>query len=324
MSEISHFEEPDIVTSVHLYPIKSCHETTYNGEPITQLEVGPTGFQIGDVRDRGWVIDDGGVFVSQRGWDECQALKYKEDRILATVRVDIRDTHLHVSAQNHGELDIPLEFDGHEEGSVKIFGPELPVVYESDDISEYYSSLLGRAVKLAKADTSRPRVLPEKYCREGAANRSAGADGRPFSFASQSSLDFLHDQAGIARGSLPITAYRANVVIGGDQFGPFGEDYLRFVRIGKMGAHVVKALSRCPIPNINQETGDDSQRLSTKLTMTRRGWVVGDDVGSKPEPFFAQSLNHEYDDNQTISVGQGDPVKAEEFSETPNVILKVK
>lgn len=324
MSEVNKFDMPDVISSVHLFPIKSTHEATNNGQPITQLEVGPTGFQVGEVLDRGWVIDDNGLFVSQRGWDEKQALKHKKDRILATVRVDIGNDHLHVTVPDHGDIDIPFELGEQDRGEVRIFGPELPVLYEGYEVSDFFSSLLERTVRLARTDKNRPRMLPEKYCREGATNRSAGTDGRPISLASQSSLDYLHDQAGIPRGSLPIAAYRANVVIQGEQFGPFGEDYLKFVKMGEMGAYVIKALSRCPIPNINQETGDDSQRLSTKLTLPRRGWAEGDDVSSKPDPFFAQSLNHEYDTSQAIVVREGDLVVASETSETPNVILKIK
>ena len=322
MSETNRFDVPDVIASVHLYPIKSTHEATFNGQPITELDVGPTGFRIGEAIDRGWVIDEDGLFISQRGWDENQGLKHKEDSILATVIVDVRHDHLYVSKTAYGDIAIPFEFNGQEEGEVKIFGPNLPVIYEGSEVSNFFSTLLGRAVRLARADKNRPRILPEKYRRAGAANQVAGADGRPFSLASQSSLDYLHDLAGIPRGTLPISAYRANVVIQGDQFGPFGEDYLRFVRLGRMGASVVKALSRCPIPNIDQDTGDTSKRLSTKLTMPRRGWAVGDDTTSSTDPYFAQSLNHEYDPDQTIAVGVGDSVVADEVSEFPNVILK--
>ncbi|HUD10443.1 MAG TPA: MOSC N-terminal beta barrel domain-containing protein [Candidatus Saccharimonadales bacterium] len=322
VENINRFVDADTVSALHLFPIKSCHEATAYGEPITELEVGPTGFRVGPAIDRGWVIaDEDDLFVSQRGWDESQSRKHRDDRMLATVAVDIQHDHLAVSAPEHGAVVIPFEEPEGRKGSIRIFGPELPVTEEGEEVNTFFTDLLGRLVRVTRADLMRPRFLPDKYTRQGAANRSAGADGRPISLASQASLDYIHDLADIPHGILPLTSFRANIDIEGEVFGPFGEDKLRYVRVGEMGAHVVKALSRCPIPNIDQNTGDDSQRLSTKLLRPRMGWALGDDTAQRPEQFFAQSLNHRYIPGFRHIVKIGDPVIAEATGES-NVVLK--
>lgn len=134
----------------------------------------------------------------------------------------------------------------------------------------------------------------------------------------------LHDDLGWPRGKVPLNRYRTNVDIEGLALGPFGEDTIRQLRIGVVSAYVVKALERCPMPNIDQTTGSDLERLSTKLLRpTRMGWAVGDDPEAKNAmPFFAQSLNHVYVSGEQQTIKVGDPVIVTEAGE-PNVILKL-
>ncbi len=312
----------DYIEAVHIFPIKSCQEATANGQTITELEAGPTGLMYGQTLDRAWVVaNPDNLFVSQRGWDENQARKHREDRLLATVAVDIQADYLRVSNASHGIINIPLGETSGEKSTVRIFGPELPVVAENDEAGEFFASLLGRSVKLWRADASRPRLLPDKYQRPDAVNQSAAADGRPLSLASQASLDYLHDLAELPRDSVPLINFRANVDIAGAEIGPFGEDALRQVRIGNVAAYIVKALTRCPMPNFDQLTGDDSQRLATKILRPRMGWALDDDTSRKAEPLFAQSLNHSYIPGVSQTVKAGDLLTVIESGE-PNVKLK--
>lgn len=140
------------------------------------------------------------------------------------------------------------------------------------------------------------------------------------SLVSQSSLDHLHDLAGEPRGSLPLDRFRANIDIPGAAFGPFGEDRLRRVRIGDLDAHVVKAILRCPVPNIDQRTGEDSLRLATRLLVPRLGWVKGGE-GRRALQAFGQALNHVCSAEPSVSVKVGDPVLPTDVGE-PNLTLK--
>ncbi|MDB5163902.1 MAG: mitochondrial amidoxime reducing component 2 [Candidatus Saccharibacteria bacterium] len=305
-----------------MYPIKSCQEATAHGKTIVELEAGSTGLKYGEIADRGWVVaNPDNLFVSQRGWDESQARKYREDRMLATVAIDIQSDHLAISAPGHGAVDIAFEEPETKQANIRIFGPDLPVLAEGAEASNFFSSLISRSVKLWRADPNRSRVLPQKYQRDGAVNRAAGADGRPVSLASQASLNYLHDLTGLPRGTVPLINFRANVDIKGSALGAFGEDTIRTAELGSIPVFVIKALARCPVPNFNQTTGDDSQRLATKILRSRMGWALGEDTSSKAEPFFAQSLNHKFIPGLRYLVRVGDPVTIIEAGE-PNVILK--
>jgi len=314
----------DRVQKTNIFPIKSLQAATLDGQPITELVAGPTGLECEGVADRAFVLSDpDGLFVSQRGWDENHSLKFPEDRAFASVAVDIRDGYLHLSAPNHGEANIALWEPVGETKNLRFFGPDLPVIDAQShlDAPEFFSELLGREVRLTMADPHHPRMLAEKYQRKGAANRATGADGRPISLASQASLDQLHDLANVLRGSLPLINFRANVEVTGEALKPFGEDMVSCLQIDEVEAFVVKALSRCPVPNINQLTGDASQRLATKLLRPRMGWDTNGDQSQKPEPYFAVSLNHIYMPGEKRRVRVGSPVSIIDEHE-PWVVLK--
>ena len=64
---------------VYMFPIKSCHSATVDGEAPTRLAVGERGFRVGKVLDRGMVIytpeDD--FHVTQRGWEKDSKARNK-------------------------------------------------------------------------------------------------------------------------------------------------------------------------------------------------------------------------------------------------------
>jgi uncharacterized protein YcbX len=311
----------DAVTTVRIFPVKSCQAATVNGDPITELEVGPTGFRSGAVVDRGWVlVGREGGFVNQRGTDEPQT-RHHGDRLLASVTVDIRHDDLHLTSPGHGELLVPLALDGARRRLARAWRCDL-VVSEADETAHaFFSELLGRPVRLTKVELDTPRRLPDEFHRDRAANTSAAADGLPMSLASQASLDHLHELAGLPVGRLPLDRFRSNVDIAGTSFGPFGEDRVRRVRIGPMEAWTVMPIIRCTVPNVDQRTGDDSERLATRLLRPRLGWARDVEAVTKAGLFFAQSVNHACEPDGPMTVRVGDPVVAVEVDES-NVRLK--
>jgi uncharacterized protein len=315
----------DIVTGVNTYPVKACQAATIEGERTSSLEVGAYGFEVGKVGDRDWLIaDEAGFYVSQRGWNANKATKYPSDRLLASVSVDIRQDHLLLTSPGRGSLEIPTLPSGETESRVVgIHDSFVWAADEGEDAARWFSSVVGRAVRLLRADRTKRRALPEEYQRIGASNAVTGADGMPFLLASQASLDVLHDQAGLPRGTVPIDRYRANIEMSGKELGAFYEDRIRQLRIGRFIAFAVKPCARCPVPNVNQKTGE-RDNLSSKLMRYRTGWKVSADSASRPEQFFGQNLNHVWIENQyenKVTVSQGDIIEVMEFGE-PNISLK--
>jgi uncharacterized protein YcbX len=304
----------DRVNEVNFYPLKSAHAATINGKAPVTLPVGKTGFEVNGVRDRDFVLFDAAenCFVSQRGWNAKRKLLHKMDRRLAAVCLDVQSDHVLVSS-SVGQLELANTPAAGRRIRLDIFGKELPVVEQIGDASRYFSALLQREVLLVRSDREYPRILPERYRREGAYNQVAGADGCPFLLVSRTSLIAAHEQSGQAEGTAPIDRYRSNIVAAGNGLGPFGEDFIdtqtKF-QIGDIGAWAVKACSRCPIPNNDQESGEIAGG-GLRILRGRSGRIFTGEEGV----FFGQHLVHA---NEGL-VAVGDPIIIENISPVPNI-----
>lgn len=323
-------EAQETVTAVHIYPIKSCQEATIQGDMPTELEVGLTGFRYGTISDRGFVIveadgEDQDLFVSQRGWNSRKARKHPSDSRLATVEVNITDENtLVVKAAGHGTLTLctdDTEWQRTPGVAGNMFDKKFYGLDQGAPSAEFFSGLLDRQVKLLRIGSEYQRQLKSKYCRQDAANRVAGADGFPFLWTRQKSLDYLHDAAGMSRGTIPLERYRANIESSGE-YEPFAEDFALRVVFGGLAAYVVKPCARCPIPDIDQKTGIPDGLSRKLLTHTRRGWRHGTDTGAGAQPFFGQNLNHIWRPDRPVTVSVGDTVTIREKADVPNVVLK--
>jgi uncharacterized protein YcbX len=310
----------DRVASINIYPFKSAQAATIGGEVPTSLPVGKTGFEVHGVRDRDFVLYDvnEGCFVSQRGWGaDGRRVKHPQDRTLAAVAIDIQPDHMTVTSPV-GKLEVPTAIS---EGGAKvldIFGKQLPVIKQGDDAALYFSLLLGREVELMRSDREHPRILPEKYQREGAFNQVAAADGMSFLLVNETSLIFSHIMTDTPLGQVPINRYRGNIVVkgDGDGLGAYAEDYIdptKQFRIGEIGAWVVKACSRCPIPNIDQVTGEQAGG-ALKVLRGRYGQIFTGEEGV----FFGQNVVHA--NEGVISID--DPVVVEHFADEPNITFR--
>ena len=311
-------ETLDVVQNINIFPLKSAHAATVEGAEPERLAVGPTGFQAYGARDREFVLYDARerTMVTQRGWDASgRKVIFPDDRRLATVRIDIRPDHLALDTPGFGAIEIPAEVADGEPEEIEIFGKELPVIRQGREVADYFSRLLMRDVTLYRADRERPRVLPERYRTPGASNQVAGADGFPFLLTSQASLDRQHIRNGMNLDMVPIERYRGNIVLSGYVIGAFFEDRIELMRIGDTEAEVVKACARCPIPNIDQQTGE---RGGSGLKVLR-GRAGMDDSGTAGV-FFGQNLNHVYGLGQEIRIG--DPVSVLSIADRGNVELR--
>jgi len=307
----------DYVTGVNFYPLKSARAATVHGEVPTSLPVGWAGFRVEGVRDRDFVLFDpaDNCFVSQRGWDASKRLRHRTDRRLATVALDVRRDHTQVSS-GVGQLELSNTPVPGKRMTLDIFGKQLPVVEQGADASGYFSRLLEREVLLVRSDHNNPRFLPEHHRREGAFNQIAGADGFPFLLTSEASLAAAHERNNMAPGTVPINRYRGNIVISGEGIGPFSEDFIdgdAMFQIGDVGMWAVKACARCPIPNIDQENGEQAGGGLSVL----RGRVGTNSAGNEGA-FFGQNLTHA--NRGFIAVGS--PVIIEAMRPEPNITFR--
>lgn len=312
----------DAVSSVSLYPIKSCQAASVDGELPHTLGAGPGGLSAYGVRDREYVLaeanplDDGSLlFISQRGWGENGRLvrEHKGDSQLASVQTDITKEAVTVSSVV-GSLVLSNRYEHTGDTvDVRIHSSVLPrAIDQGTEPADYFSEILGRSVRLLRANRSLRRLLPKMYRRFGASNEVAGGDGFPILLTNEASLRSLHRQNGLAPGTVPMSRYRPNVVVAGDVWPAFTEDYIEQVRIGEVRMFIMKACARCPIPNIDQATGEIT---GGGLTILRQRQGYTDDP-KKPHVYFGQNATLELKHGATVSVN--DPVTVLKASMQPN------
>ena len=293
-----------------MYPIKSCHAATVDGVPPKSLDVGKTGLEAYGVCDREYVIAENIDnrselhFVTQRGWgsNNRSDRSKKGDTILATVQPNITAESLELKGpEGFGKVIIPARYAAAgEQRTVEIFGRPLPnAIDQGDEASEFFSAILGRKVRLLRANRDTPRKLKPHYEHGGAVNTVAAADGFPILLTNQTSLDFSHKLNGFEPGAVPLQQFRGNIEIDGLGFEPYDEDFWGEITVGSLHAFVSKACQRCPVPNVNQETGERNIR-GQQVLRGRLGYV---DDPSARQVVFGQNLNHVYEKGLYVRVG---------------------
>ena len=214
-----------IVSDLVVYPVKGC-----GGYSVASSAVEPTGLRDDRMM---MLVDDDGVFVSQRKVPEMAAL-----------RPSLVDSALSIGGES-----FPVVFDG----------PRVPVVVhvwhgtgidQGDEAAAYFSDVLGRSVRLVRT--------PPDIHREttGETTGVIGyADGNALLVLSLSSLDGLNERI-LERGGepVPMNRFRPNVVVSGWPE-PHTEDRVRRAAIGDVELAYAKDCVRCAVPMVDQETG---------------------------------------------------------------------
>ena len=285
------------IDALYSYPVKSCAPLHADEHEVTEQ-----GLQF----DREWVVTrPNGTFLSQRNVPE-----------LALVKPDIVGDELVLRAPSAGSVSIPLERDPAKEAQAEpivIFEKEGTAYVEGDEACDFLSDFLGKEVLLKRS--VRPRPINPAYQKDGASSSSKHADGFPLMMTSTASLELFNAYAG---QGVPMSRFRPNIVVTGENLAPYAEDYWREARIGQMRSYIVKACARCPIPDVDQLMGrrDEGRLVNRILRETRSGTFYGKD---KAEVFFGQNLLHIAEPGLRLRVG--DPVVPARLSSRRNFNL---
>lgn len=243
-----------IVSELVVYPVKGC-----GGHSVASSVVEPTGLHDDRMM---MLVDDDGVFLSQRKIPEMAAL-----------RPSLVDSSLSIGGES-----FPVVVDG----------PRVPVVVhtwqgsgidQGDAAAAYFSHALGKSVRLVRT--------PPDLHREttGETTGLVGyADGNALLVLSLSSLDGLNERI-LERGGepVPMNRFRPNVVVSGWPE-PHTEDRVRRAAIGDVELAYAKDCVRCAVPMVDQETGlKDGPEPIRSLATYRRDPDGGVTFGMKAQ-----------------------------------------
>lgn len=230
-----------VISGLTLYPVKSCA-----GLALDEALIGRAGLETQGVGDREWmVVTPAGDFLTQREYPR-----------IACVTPRIAADALVLDAPGMPSLRIAL-------GSFALRSPNLNVRVwnhacaafdEGDLVAQWLSDYLGARARLARFDPGHVRASNRSKTGEiEALNRFS--DGYPLLVISEASLAALNDRLQEAgREALPMNRFRPNIVIRGVE--AHDEDRFAALRTGDAELRPVKPCPRCPIPSIDQHTGD--------------------------------------------------------------------
>jgi uncharacterized protein YcbX len=217
------------VSSLHVYPIKSCR-----GLDLTAFRFDT----LGPLYDRRLMIVDAatGHFLTQRDLPR-----------MALITPRLAPTALQVSAPNMPILKVSLDTEGRERREITVWRFTGPAEDLGDNAAAWVSSVLERACRLVR--------MPEDVLREvnpervGPGVHTAFTDGYPVLIVTRASLDDLN---GRMQSPVPMNRFRPNIVIAGAE--PFAEDKWKIIRIGEVELDVVKPCARCAITTVDAAT----------------------------------------------------------------------
>ena len=216
-----------------IYPVKSC---------------GAVELQSGEVENRGlkfdrrWmIVDESGRFISQR-----------ELPALATIRPRITDEFL-ILCCGEAQLDVPLHPEHGAMMPVQVWRDEVEALCAGELADEWLGDVLGVDARLVWMPDNARRLVDATFAHEG--EITSFSDGFPFLVATDASLRELNDRI-LENGGEPVglDRFRANLLVSGAR--PFEEDEWARFRIGECEFEAVKPCARCPIPTIDQTTGE--------------------------------------------------------------------
>lgn len=230
------------LSEIILYPVKSCGGISLKRATITRA-----GVMTEQIYDREWmVVDQQGMCVTQR-----------EHPRMALIQPRIRLDTLELSAPGMLRLEIPLGLPDPSEAptlEVKVWEETLKA-YDCDaTTAAWFSNYLGIPCRLARFHPDVTRLASEKWTG-GVEAPTLFSDGYPILVASTGSLEDLNGKLRAqGREAIPMNRFRPNIVIDGIE--AFEEDYAETYRAGGLLLKPVKPCPRCPMPSIDQSTGE--------------------------------------------------------------------
>ncbi len=247
------------IRSLHVFPVKSCA-----GISLDASVIDAAGLSL----DRRWLLVDGqGTFMTQRAYPR-----------MALIRPALLDTGVRLSAAGHPDFDLSFEAGLQTPPQdVTVWRAAIQAHPVGADAAAWFSGVLGVPCSLFRTTVPLHRQPDPDYVKpwletyEDAAQTDHAfgfADGFPLLIASQSSLDELNARLQ-DKGRAPVTMdrFRPNIVVEGIE--AFDEDHMGWMAFGGVRLGLVKACTRCGVPDVDPATGERGSEPGLTLTSFR-------------------------------------------------------
>lgn len=247
------------IRSLHVFPIKSCA-----GIALDASVIDTAGLSL----DRRWLLVDGhGQFMTQRAYPK-----------MALIQPALLDAGVRLRAAGHPDFDLAFEAGLQTPAQdVTVWRASIQAHHVGADAAAWFSGVLGVPCALLRSTVALHRqpdpdyIKPwfETYEDDVSGDHAFGfADGFPLLIASQASLDELNERLH-SQGRAPVSMdrFRPNIVVEGIE--AFDEDHIGWMAFAGVKLGLVKACTRCGVPDVDPATGERSSEPGQTLTSFR-------------------------------------------------------
>ena len=274
------------VVGLNIHPLKSASRI-----PVERWPLEETGLRF----DRRFMlVDPHGDFVTLRGTPRMVTIQPSLGAPPSPEAAVVWFAPAAASESMAG-LEVPLDHAEGEPLTVQIWGEYLAARAISTAADAWFSSYLGRPVRLVTLAREERRQVDLRYARPG--DHTQFADGFPLLVATTASLAALAAELG---HMVAMERFRPNVVIETDE--PFAEDGWRRIRVGAVELELVKPCARCVGVNVEPGTGLKSKEPLASLARIRT---------FEGKVYFGQNAVH----RGVGTLAVGDPVVVVESAE---------
>lgn len=226
------------LSQLAIYPIKSTSQIS-----LQQARLSPFGLEM----DRRWMlIDEQGYMLTQR--------KHPK---MCLIKSTLENKRLVVSAPDMPALSLDIN-DTNMQIKASVWEDSCNAYDCGPQAAEWFSSVIQSPTRLVFFPDNEVRQVDLDYAQQG--DITAFSDGFPYLLIGQSSLDDLNSRLSSA---VDMKRFRPNLVVAGSA--AFAEDNWKKIRIGDITFRLVKPCSRCSIPSINPDTGEQSAEVVKTL-----------------------------------------------------------
>lgn len=258
---MSNFDLQATISRIFVYPIKSCA-----GVELKESLLIETGLEF----DRAWmVVDEEGEFMSQR-----------ELPRMALVAPQLKFHEMVLRAP--GMLALHIALDAVEKPcKVRVWDDECKAFDMGDIAAQWFTNFLmqerpagmpAMKLRLVRFDPEHKRKSSMKWTK-GQEVLNQFSDGYPVLVIGEASLAELNERLNKAgHASVGIERFRPNIVLSG--LAAHDEDRTEQLHIasaeGEVLLGLIKPCPRCPIPDVNPNTGISSPEVSQMLQTYRQ------------------------------------------------------
>lgn len=222
------------VTGLFIYPIKSLGAISLDTAIATVK-----GFRL----DRRWMIlDDKGKFLTQRTLPQMTQIipEIVEDEIVLRSKI------------NGKSASFPIKDKYGDSYTSKVWSDAIEVQNVPGAVNDFLSEQLGKTCQLVFFPEKNPRLRTKSGVTE--VRISNLSDKSPILLANEASLTDLNEKL---ESPVEMERFRANIIYRGKE--AWEEDNFSTVKVGSLQLEKVEVCGRCPLINVQQDSGATSK-----------------------------------------------------------------